>query len=176
MRKLAPIGWALVAMIGSVASHAQGLSAAVVAQGFSDAVIAGCADAAEAGKSIEALKSPAIVPDNGPRGPLTPGAKAWAPVKGQGIVTIDETSSSCMVSAYGPPVEDTFREVSEALKARGYLAIPGAPEPPKLFSARLEKLMEGKTVMVNLSGNEPGAAGRMSRFSTLLAIVRVMPR
>lgn len=154
---------------------APGLSPQDVATGFSIAVLEGCVAPAESGKTLEEAPSERIVRETAPdpiRQPK-PGQTAWAPVPGQGIVTIHTGGGSCDVSAYGPPVAPVFDGIAHALTAKGYQAVPITPEGPRHFASHLTKTADGRTVSVMLIGNEPGAAGRMSRFSGLSAFVTV---
>jgi hypothetical protein len=152
-----------------------GLSVSDVTTGFLVGVINGCAAAAEAGKTLEQLNSPMIVRDDGrdamlkPRDCYTP----WAPGIGKGIVTIDDGAASCEVSAYGVPVEATFAAIVLKLGEQGYTAKPGVVPGAKHYATDLSKTVGGRTINVSLGGSEPGAVGRMSRFSTVLGVVRV---
>jgi hypothetical protein len=153
----------------------QGLPVQQVIDGFVQAVIEGCAPAAEAGQSLQQLASPSIVPDPDRPALMQPkaGKTGWAPVLGKGIVMIDDGDGSCEVSTYGLPVEATFTTLSVQLAGKGYESHAVPPQDPKYFAAHLEKKVGERTVVVHMSGNEPGAAGMVSRFSTLTAQVTV---
>lgn len=156
-------------------SASAGLSPQDVSAGFVVAVVEGCAAAAEADKRLEQLGSAKIVRETGPTMiPLKPGATAWAPVPGQGIVTIEEEADGkCNVSAYGPPVATTFDAIVSALRARGYAPQPVPEGGPKFYQHSLTLTANGRTVNVTLIGNEPGAAGMRSRFSITSGFVTV---
>lgn len=155
-------------------SAAEGLTPQDVATGFTIAVVEGCAAALEQGKTLEQLGSEKLVRETTPdplRGPK-PGSTMWAPVPGQGIVTIEqEQGGQCNVSAYGPRVEPTFNSIVDALKAKGYVAEPTPAPGFRHFQHVLALNSNGRTVRVALIGNEPGAAGTLSRFSVISAFV-----
>ena len=92
------------------------------------------------------------------------------------IVYIKENliGASCEVSSYGLPVDDTFDTIAKALLASGkdYAEIelsrePGENEFPRTF----ERPFRDIRIQILLTGNEPGTAGTLSRFSTLSARV-----
>jgi hypothetical protein len=160
----------------SVTSAAEGLTPQDVSTGFAIAVVDGCAAAAEAGKTLEQLGNSKIVRETTPD-PLRrpkPGSTLWAPIPGQGIVSIEqEQGGACDVSAYGPRVEPTFNAVVAALQARGYVSQPLPAAAFRSFEHDLKLTANGRTVRVMLIGNEPGAPGKISRFSILSAFVTV---
>lgn len=156
-------------------SSGQGLSPQEVSAGFAVAVVEGCAAAAEAGKTLAQLGSSKIVRETGPSMiPLKAGATGWAPIPGQGIVSIEEEADGkCNVSAYGPPVAATFDAVVSALRAKGYAPQPMPDGGPKFHQHSLALTADGRTVTVTLIGNDPGAAGMRSRFSIVSGFVTV---
>lgn len=168
-------GCATVSSQPTAPNPAAGLSRGEVGAGFIAGVIEGCAAAAEAGKSLAELGSAAIVPDPDRPEPMQPkdGMTAWAPRQGQGIVMINEGETHCEVSAYGVAVEATFGVLAAQLKARGYDPRSVAPRGAKFFEGDLVRQADGKTIVVALRGNEPGAAGTLFRLSTVLATVKV---
>jgi hypothetical protein len=87
----------------------------------------------------------------------------------------DLIAGACEVSSYGPQVEDTFNRTSAALTkdGEGFSEVPNVGDdlPEKIFLRVFEKPEDGIVYEVVLSGNEPGAPGTMSRFSTLRATV-----
>lgn len=156
-------------------SAGEGLTPQEVSSGFVIAVVDGCAAAAEAGKTLEELGGDKIVRESSPDPLLKPkpGAILWAPVVGKGIVTIEEGGGRCDVAAYGPPIEVTFNAIAGALLARSYVSQPMPAAGFKSFQHDLVKTIDGRTVRVMLIGNEPGAPGMRSRFSTASAFVTV---
>jgi hypothetical protein len=165
----APAPWQVTA------AAAEGLTPQEVSSGFVIAVVEGCAAAAEAGKTLEQLGSDRIVRDTtvDPLRRPKPGAILWAPVIGQGIVSIEEVDGKCDVTAYGPPVEATFNAIVGALRGTGYVAQPMPPAGFKFFQHNFTMTANGRTISVALIGNEPGAAGMRSRFSIVSAFVSV---
>ena len=134
--------------------------------------------AAERGVTLDQMSTYRILRDTvrSTTRPPKPGYTAWAPGLGQGVVEIEDGPGGCDVAAYGAPVESTFDIVVASLRTRGYELAPAVASQPKSFMRDLSmKTATGRTVRVVLSGNEPGAAGTMSRFSTLLAMVTVTP-
>jgi hypothetical protein len=156
-------------------SSGGGLTPQEVSAGFVIAVVEGCAAAAEANKTLEQLGSDKFVRDTGPNmsGPPKPGAVMWAPKTGQGIVSIEEVDGKCNVSAYGPQVEVTFAPIISALASKGYVVEPMEQADPRSFYHNLKLTADGRTVNVGLAGNEPGAPGMRSRFSTVFAFISV---
>jgi hypothetical protein len=156
-------------------SSGGGLTPQEVSAGFVIAVVEGCAAAAEANKTLEQLASDKFVRETGPTmtGPPKPGAVMWAPKTGQGIVSIEEVGGKCNVSAYGPPVAVTFAPIISALVGKSYVAEPAQQTDPRSFYHTLKLTAEGRTVVVGLGGNEPGAPGMRSRFSTVFAFISV---
>ena len=84
-------------------------------------------------------------------------------------------AGACEVFAYGAPVKTTFDQVAALLTedAMQYSEITdtGIELPEKTFFRVFEKTEEDIVYTVSLSGNEPGAPGTLSRFSTLHATV-----
>jgi hypothetical protein len=158
---------------GPGARPAAGLTPAQVSRGFVEAIVQGCAAALEAGKPISEIAGAVIVHDDERPASMKPrnGGTAWAPASAKGIVMIDEAPAACEVSAYGPPVEVTIGMVKEALTAKGYMPAPSVAPGRGFFFANLGKQANGRSLLVQLSGSEPGAAGTLSRFSTLSAKV-----
>lgn len=157
---------------------AYGLSSADVSNGFIISVMEACVPAAERGVTLDQMSTYRILRDTvrSTTRPPKPGYTAWAPGLGQGVVEIEDGPGGCDVAAYGAPVENTFDIIVASLRARGYVLAPAAASQPKSFMRDLSiKTATGRTVRVALSGNEQGAAGTMSRFSTLLAMVTVTP-
>lgn len=160
----------------SALTPAQSVSVEEVAQGFGMGVIEGCVAAAEAGKTLEQLASPMIKPDTSGTGlsKPPPGYTAWTPALGKGNVMMRYGEADCQVSTFGLPIQRTFETVAAMLRARGYEGEPVSATGPKEFHAKLTKSVDGRQVEVVLSGNEPGAPGTRSRFSTALSFVRVV--
>jgi hypothetical protein len=158
----------------ATAGPAAGLSPQQVSQGFVEAVVQGCAAAAEAGKPISEVAGTVIVRDDGrSAGGMKPrnGGEPWAPASAKGIVMIDAAPTECEVGAYGPPAQATLVATGEALVAKGFAVASPMTSSGGIFFVKYSKQAGGRTVAVDLTGNEPGAPGMRSRFSTLTAKV-----
>ena len=87
----------------------------------------------------------------------------------------DLIAGECEVFAYGAPVEVTFDQIAAVLTnddpGFSELADAGADMPEKTFFREFAKPQDDIVYTVVLSGNEPGAPGTLSRFSTLHATV-----
>jgi len=77
----------------------------------------------------------------------------------------------CEVFAYGPPAQATLVAAGEALVAKGFAVDSPLKPTAGIFYVSYAKQAGGRTVRVSLSGNDPGAPGTRSRFSTLGARV-----
>ncbi len=155
----------------TAAGPSGGISVSDVTTGFLVAVMDGCAAAAEAGKTLEELNSPLLVRDDNRAMEKRSGYAPWAPKIGQGVVMIDQGEASCEVRVYGIAIDLSFEAIAVKLGERGYASEPVPPQGAKYFQRQLKKTVAGKTVKVSLRGNEPGAAGMVSRFSTATAFI-----
>lgn len=166
-------------LVGAPASAQQpqlayGLSPSDVEQGFIMAVIDGCANAAETGRTLDQLNPYRIIRDTNRGAALAPrpGYTAWAPGIGVGVVRIDDGPGGCEVIAHGASVQDTFDVLASLLQARGYAAqadgSPGAGEIGRI----LVREADGRRVRVLLSGRDVGT-GAATGFSELSASVTV---
>ena len=77
----------------------------------------------------------------------------------------------CEVSAYGIPVSLTYESIADRLLGDGYIEQEQPNLAEKVFRRSFEKNFEDLTLIITLSGNEPGAEGTLSRFSTLSGLV-----
>lgn len=155
----------------------QGVSVEDATEGFRVAVIDACLTALESGKPISELAN-----ETGPitadeqyalQARMKPGSTAWAPKRGKGNVSIVSSGSTCEVHAFGPPVKPAFERVSQALlDPHGFSPDTATRDPsPQVYYQPFTKKLGAKTIKVILSGNDPGAPGTKSRFSTLTASV-----
>ena len=94
-----------------------------------------------------------------------------------GVVHIKENllGASCQVSAYGIPVESTFDQTVSRLQKQSFIAEEVNAQPELVFFHHLTKTKGDLKVRATLNGNEPGAAGTLSRFSTLAVTLRFEP-
>tara|TARA_R110002072_G_scaffold16850_7_gene65197 strand:+ start:151 stop:780 length:630 start_codon:yes stop_codon:yes gene_type:complete len=84
--------------------------------------------------------------------------------------------NTCSVDAYGPPVDATFDRIAADIASvhAGFVEIDtGRQADRRQFVRRIEGELDGRHYTVSMRGNEPGARGTMSRFSTLMATVSV---
>ena len=100
-----------------------------------------------------------------------PDETVWDVMDGKGVVTVREKAGRCVVSVYGPAAAATVMSVGQGLAgSSGFerLASGGGG-----IGQTLSGSLNGKRVMVQLSGSEPGMAGHQSRFSVVTATVFV---
>ncbi len=90
-----------------------------------------------------------------------------------GIVHIKENllAGKCEVYAHGLPVAATFEDVSERLILDNFVELEAVETPNQVYRRVFEKQISDIVITVSLNGNEPGATGTMSRFSTLTSVV-----
>ena len=160
------------------------VTAASVVHGFAEAVVNHCLPAVEAGAPVEegaSQETIRVVLDNA-RG-IEPFFDEYFTARGytysvtgtRDIVMLGngEGPWTCRVAAFGPPVEDSFDAVAGGVLAAGYEELTlGAQSHPLIFERRFVYRAGEHDYEVTLSGNEPGAPGARSRYSTLLAEVR----
>ena len=171
----------IVAALFAADAHAQppqlefGLSPADVEAGFIMAVMDGCTNAAETGRTLDQLNPYRIIRDTNRGAALAPrpGYTAWAPGIGIGIVRIEDGPGGCEVSAHGASVQGTFDAVASLLLGKGYAAQSGEASAPDQVRRDFARTANGRTVRVVLTGQEPGGAGSSLRFSELSAVVTV---
>jgi hypothetical protein len=94
----------------------------------------------------------------------------------KGVVFIRHKPGRCTVSVYGPPAMATIVSMAQSLTGSpyGFERLAAAP-PPNGFGQSLMKIENGKRVMVQLRGSEPGMPGHQSRFSVVTATVFATP-
>jgi hypothetical protein len=153
------------------------------AQAFVDAVYRLCVPAVESGNDFEELEiagSGAFRPWKSGEQPLLGGSGPGHYRTEAGVVQVDLTDGdNCRVDAYGLPVKQVFDVVSASITqpSVGYaLSDNQLDDKPRTFTRGFVKSDDGVEYRVFLGGNEPGAAGTRSRFSTLRASVRRVER
>lgn len=154
---------------------AYGFSPADVETGFIMAVMDGCTNAAETGRTLDQLNPYRIIRDTNRGAALAPrpGYTAWAPGIGVGIVRIDDGPDGCEVAAHGASVQGAFDVVASLLLGKGYAAQSGQTPAPDQVRRDFTRTANGRTVRVVLTGQEPDGAGSSQRFSELFAAVTV---
>ena len=152
-------------------------NAQMEAQAFVDAVYRFCVPSVERGVPYEALELAETgvfrpVPE-GERTVLGDGREGFYWTEA-GVVQVDNSSAGyCRVAAYGLPVNQMFDVVAMTITqpSHGFDESDQIPQPPRMAMRAFEKSLGGDLITVVLTGNEPGAAGTLSRFSTLSASV-----
>jgi hypothetical protein len=158
------------------------LSPEAAASAFQDALVSICIPAASAGAGVGALPAAAKAKVQASSNAETRqqlGAAAdeavWDVASAKGVVLIREKAGRCVVSVYGPPVMTTILGVAQDLSgSAGFERLVSAP-PPNGFGQSLMKVDNGKRLMVQLTGSEPGMPGHRSRFSVVTATVFASP-
>jgi hypothetical protein len=158
------------------------LSPEAAASAFQDAVVGTCIPAAAGGTGVSALPAAAkarVTASSDAETRQQLGAAAdenvWDVVSGKGVVMIREKAGRCVVSVYGPPVVPTILSVAQGLSgSAGFERLASAPAPNG-FGQSLMKTENGKRLMVQLNGSEPGMPGHRSRFSVVTATVFASP-
>lgn len=174
-----------VLTLQACAGAASAMTPAQISTGFKEGALAYCLEAALRGAAVGELPpalrrgiSPAdetmrgLVEASNPAGPI------WDVATAKGIVVVSEPRPGvCEVVAYGAPVERTFKGVlSDARKKLPDLkAVPIKPGYDPIVY-RLEQGEAAGGVALELRGAEPGAPGRMFRFSMLTARVTYAPK
>jgi len=104
----------------------------------------------------------------------TTGGPAYTLDTSGDIVMVDGDGEICRVSGYGPSARATTGLVADIVtEAWNATELENPSDPgPLVFDRMLVIEQDGKRVRVFVSGNEPGAPGTRSRFSTLMATVR----
>lgn len=97
-----------------------------------------------------------------------PDETVWDVMDGKGVVTVREKAGRCVVSVYGPAAAATVMSVGQGLA--GFERLAGGAGG---IGQTLSGSSNGRRVMVQLNGSEPGMAGHQSRFSVVTATVFV---
>lgn len=149
------------------------LSPEAAAAVFNDAVTSVCVPAVASGAipagaraKLQATADPATRKQSG----AAADEAVWDVMAGKGVVTIREKSGRCVVSVYGPPAPATIRALAQQLVAAGFERLAGGASPNGL-GQNLTGVIGGKSMMVTLSGSDPGMPGHQSRFSVVTATV-----
>jgi hypothetical protein len=154
------------------------LSPEAAAAAFSEAVTGACIPAVVSPTGMGGLPA-AVKARLSPTNDITTRAQAgaatdevvWDVNAARGVVTIHEKKGRCVVSVYGPPAMSSIMGLAEALSSNsGFERLAAAP-PPNGYGQTLMKMDNGKRVMVQLAGSEPGMPGHRSRFSVITATV-----
>lgn len=160
----------------------QGASIQSVIQGFVDAAYLYCLpyviDGVDFSEDLHPQAPSQIVPASAARA-RNATAENWV-IDGIGEIVLIEGGadhSVCRVSAYGPSVETTFDLLQARISAPdfGFVLDVDDRSEPRVILRTMEMQRDGMLYRVVLRGNEPGARGTRSRFSTLTMAVRADP-
>jgi hypothetical protein len=187
MKRQAVMAMAAIALgtAGASLAEARTVQASVqsVTQAFVDAVYQYCVPSVMSGTPLAELSTegrPQSLEAASANRAASLGGAAWA-IAGVGeIVVLQEEPETplCRVSAYGPPVAPVFGVLARILAqpTLGFVEVEtGRPFVPRTVARKFESRANGILYTIVLSGNEPGAPGRMSRFSTLMATISSRP-
>lgn len=173
---------ALALLVSSAAgiAHAQ-MTPARISAGFLEGVTQVCVPAVALAGGVGALPaaakarvSPAsedarfLAQARNPSGPL------WNVESAKGVVIVSEPGpGQCEVIAYGPPVASTFQSTVRALERLepGFEEAAGQRRGSPFLRHALSGTGSAQGLSVVLDGSEPGAPGRMFRFSLLSGYV-----
>jgi hypothetical protein len=154
------------------------LSQEAAAAAFNDAVTGACIPAITAPNGMGGISAAAkarLSPTNDIATRTQAGAATdevvWDVNAARGVVTIHEKKGRCVVSVYGPPAMSSIIGLAQALSEKSGFELLAAAPPPNGFGQTLMKVQDGRRVMVQLAGSEPGMPGHRSRFSVITATV-----
>jgi hypothetical protein len=146
---------------------------------FRSAVVDACVPAVTGGgvSGLTATQRGRLQPTNDAEMRKQAGAAAeetvWDVMDGKGVVTVREKTGRCVVSVYGPPAAATVVGVAQDLVGQhGFERLAGGVQSGGIAQT-LYLSSNGRRVMVQLSGSEPGMPGHQSRFSVVTATVFV---
>ncbi|MEO1101646.1 MAG: hypothetical protein AAFW65_07350 [Pseudomonadota bacterium] len=150
------------------------------AQAFVDAVYLNCIPSVLQRKGIGELpNTESTVFNKVPKGEDTlffrnAGSEEVYAIAGGTVALESRSLDECNVASYGIPVAGVFEVVEASITQPSY----GFSEPIEggrgfdgVVRRIFQKDQDGRRISVVLSGNEPGAPGTRSRFSTVLAFV-----
>ncbi|MCR5873733.1 hypothetical protein LRS10_05805 [Phenylobacterium sp. J426] len=173
-----------VLALQACAGAAWAMTPAQISAGFQEGAIAYCLQAALRGVAVGDLPAEArqgiapadetmrgMVEASNPKGPL------WDVASAKGIVVVSEPKPGvCKVMAYGAPVERTFKGVLNAARKTlpAFKPVPIQPGYDPIVY-RLERNEPAPAIALELRGAEPGAPGRLFRFSMLTARITYTP-
>ena len=148
------------------------LSPAAAAESFKQAVVGVCVPAVGgAGVSALALAregkvQPTQDAETRRQAGAAPDETVWDVADARGVVTIRERAGQCVVMVYGPATGPTVADATLALVLRGFEALAG---PADGFTQTLTGRSNGRRMLVQLSGGNPGSPGHQSKFSVVTA-------
>ncbi|MFZ4687149.1 MAG: hypothetical protein ACOYMK_16245 [Hyphomonadaceae bacterium] len=150
------------------------LSPAAAGEAFKQAVVSVCLPAVSgAGVSALALAQDGKVQptqdvETRRQAGAAPDETVWDVADARGVVTVREKAGQCVVTVYGPASGPTVADTTLALVLRGFEALVG---PADGFRQTLTGRSNGRRMLVQMSGANPGAPGHRSKFSVVSASV-----
>ena len=146
------------------------LSPAAAGDTFKQAVVSVCLPAVSgAGVSALALaRDGKVQPTQDVETRRQADETVWDVADARGVVTVREKAGQCVVTVYGPASGPTVADATLALVMRGFEALAG---PADGFTQTLTGRSNGRRMLVQLSGANPGAPGHQSKFSVVSATV-----
>ena len=147
-------------------------------QAFVDAVYLYCIQSIETEKPLDEISVTNATPiERAVKGESILGRKVgetptWKMVGGN-VKIENHIGKRCTVSSFGLPVKGTYDIIGMAISqpSYGYNMEEDRSAPPYIVRHNYTKDQEGYRYTIRLMGNEPGAPGTLSRFSTVLAYV-----
>lgn len=174
---------ALVAVLVGAPAFAQrgavspDLSPEAAGEAFKQAVVDACVPAVTGSgvSGLSAAQRGSLQPTNDAatrkQAGAAPDETVWDVMDGKGVVTVREKAGRCVVSVYGPSAGTTVQNVAQALTGRA--GFQRLASPASGVGQTLQASSNGRSVMVQLSGSDPGMPGHQSRFSVVTATVFV---
>ncbi|GGE47733.1 hypothetical protein GCM10011367_23160 [Marinicauda pacifica] len=161
----------------------RGVSVQAVMQGLVDAVNSYCAQYVLLDQPIEATQrsrrslSRLSQIESTPQRPTLVGGPGpvWSLNATGGAVQMGTTESSCQVQAYGPPARPTTEALTRvlAMSWEGEVFAGERDTEPREAHQRVLISHHENRAVVTIQANDPGAAGMLSRFSTIsVSVVR----
>lgn len=170
-------------LLVSLSAHAQrgavsaDLSPEAAGEAFQQAVVETCVPAVTGSgvSGVSAAQRGRLQPTNDVetrrQAGAAPDETVWDVMDGKGVVTVREKAGRCVVSVYGPPAGATVQKVAQALT--GAAGFQRLASPASGVGQTLQAASNGRSVMVQLAGSDPGMVGHQSRFSVVTATVFV---
>lgn len=153
------------------------LSPAAAAEAFKQAVVSVCVPAVTGGgvSALALAREGNVQPTQDAETRRQAGAAAdetvWDVADARGVVTVREKAGQCVVTVYGPASGPTVADATLALVLRGFEALAG---PADGFTQTLTGRRNGRRMLVQLSGANPGGPGHQSKFSVVTATVSLL--
>jgi hypothetical protein len=146
------------------------LSPAAAGEAFKQAVVSVCLPAVS-GAGVRALAlardgkvQPTQDIETRRQAGAAPDETVWDVADARGVVTVREKAGQCVATVYGPASGPTIADTTLALLLRGFEALAG---PADGFTQTLKGRSNGRRILVQMSGADPGVPGHRSKFSVV---------